>query len=422
MSEQTSKAWLQRLKDESWEAELLVAAISIYGTLQMFGFIEWMTDIFITLLPRSFYLVAYFVVFSALLAISILASMFIIHFMLRAYWVGLVGLNSVFSDYSVDDLQDTKLYVKKLVEKLPKLDDSINKADRLCSVIFSAAFGFLMAYGWMFFSSAIYLFLANALKDYVPTLLLFLPLLILFILMLTQITLQLLCSMKRYKKSDDLHSVYAKVSIFISIFSYGPLYKAILQISSIFSSNFKHDKALVKLVLLFVLCGFCLAGVKLIPTNIPYLILPEDYYNPTKAEPRYYQNQGIGETFLVAPQLNSNVIKSKVIEVFIPVFASENGLHKKKCDSLSSLEDPSREERRFAELACYEQYHKIFIDGRAVTYNIIKTKHVETKQRGILVYVKVPNDVEDGYYKIDIQKTIYDEPRSWAIPFYYVNY
>lgn len=421
MSEQRSKEWLQKLKDESWEAELLVAAISIFGTLQMFVFIEWVTAIFINILPQSFYLVAYFVVFSALLAISILASMFIIHFMLRAYWVGLVGLNSVFSDYSIDDSQDTKLYMKLLVEKLPTLDHSINRADNLCSVIFSAAFGFLMAYGWIFFSSAVFLFIANMIKDYVPAVLLFLPVVILVLLIVTQMVVLYICSLKRHRQSMYWHNFYTKVSIIISIYSYGPLYKAILQISSIFSSNFKHDKALVKLVLLFVFCGFCLAGVKLISTDIPYLIAPEAYHNPTKAEPRYYQNQGIGETFLIAPQINNNVIESRVIEVFIPVYSSERSLYKKQCDELTSLDDPKREERRLAELACYEQYHKITVNGQVTTYNMIKTDHTNTNQSGIMAYVRIPNDFENGYYKIEIRKTIYDESRLWDIPFYYVN-
>jgi hypothetical protein len=32
--------WLQRLKDESWEAELLVSAIAIFGTFQLFALVE----------------------------------------------------------------------------------------------------------------------------------------------------------------------------------------------------------------------------------------------------------------------------------------------------------------------------------------------------------------------------------------------
>ena len=34
-----SKGWLQRLKEESWEAELLVSAIAIFGTFQLFAVI-----------------------------------------------------------------------------------------------------------------------------------------------------------------------------------------------------------------------------------------------------------------------------------------------------------------------------------------------------------------------------------------------
>ncbi|HOY13253.1 MAG TPA: hypothetical protein PLY70_08935 [Saprospiraceae bacterium] len=66
-----SQHWLQRLKEESWEAELLVSAIAIYGTFQLFKGINWATNVFIDRLPPSQYLVAYFIVFIGLLAISI---------------------------------------------------------------------------------------------------------------------------------------------------------------------------------------------------------------------------------------------------------------------------------------------------------------------------------------------------------------
>ncbi|NVK56933.1 MAG: hypothetical protein HWE26_15120 [Alteromonadaceae bacterium] len=421
MSEQLSKAWLQRLKDESWEAELLVAAVSIFGTLQLFSLVEWFADLFISLLPPSFYLVAYFVVFSAMLAISILSSMFIIHFMLRAYWVGLVGLNSVFSDYNLDDTASSKLYVEKLVAILPKLDESIDKSDRLCSVIFSAAFGFLMAYGWMFFSSTVYILLANFLSAYVSHYLLFIPLFLLLVLLIIQMILNVICNLKRFKAHEALQTLYYKVSVLSSVLTFGPLYKAILQISAIFGTNFKKDKALVNLVLLFVACGFCLAGVTLVSTNIPYLIRPSAFYNPTSAEPRYYQSQSPNETFLLAPQLNNDVIKAPLIEVFIPLFAYERGLHKTRCSAYSGLIDPNREERRQATLTCYTQYHEISINGKAVKFDVIKTEHVATAQHGIKAYVKIDNYLASGYHRIEVRKTIFEEPQSWSIPFYYLH-
>lgn len=97
----SSKSWLQKLKEESWEAELLVSSVAIFGTFQLFDLINWVTNRFIDLLNPDQYFVGYFIVFFGLFAISILISMFVIHFALRAYWVGLVGLNSVFPDYSV---------------------------------------------------------------------------------------------------------------------------------------------------------------------------------------------------------------------------------------------------------------------------------------------------------------------------------
>lgn len=84
----SDKTWLQKLKHESWEAELLVAAVGIFGSFQLFSFIEWLANVFISVLPRHLYHFAYFITFSGLVAVSVLASMFVIHFMLRAYWVG----------------------------------------------------------------------------------------------------------------------------------------------------------------------------------------------------------------------------------------------------------------------------------------------------------------------------------------------
>lgn len=95
--------WIQKLKDESLEAELLVSTISILGAFQLYDSIKWLTYIFIDYLSPDQYLVAYYIVFFGLIALSILIAMFSIHFIFRAYWIGLVGLNSVFEDYSIEN-------------------------------------------------------------------------------------------------------------------------------------------------------------------------------------------------------------------------------------------------------------------------------------------------------------------------------
>lgn len=64
------KTWLQKLKQESWEAELLISAVGIFGSFQLFGFIDWLANLFINLLPASLYIAAYFIVHSGLIAVS----------------------------------------------------------------------------------------------------------------------------------------------------------------------------------------------------------------------------------------------------------------------------------------------------------------------------------------------------------------
>ena len=64
-----SKLWLQRLKDESWEAELLVSAVAIFGTFKLFGIINWITNVFINILNPELYSFAFLIVFFGLFGI-----------------------------------------------------------------------------------------------------------------------------------------------------------------------------------------------------------------------------------------------------------------------------------------------------------------------------------------------------------------
>ena len=188
------KSWIQKLKEESWNAELLVTTISIFGALQLFDLVAWLANFFIDNLDSSQYLVAYSIVYFSLLAVSIMMSMFVIHFILRAYWVGLLGLNSVFPDYSIENSAYSPLYTKKLLATLPKLKDSIKKVDELCSVIFSVAFTFLLLYLYLGIFNTIYLLLFNLLVDYVPSYILLIPMYLIAGLMIVQTLLVLLGS------------------------------------------------------------------------------------------------------------------------------------------------------------------------------------------------------------------------------------
>lgn len=414
--------WLQRLKEESWEAELLVSAIAIYGTFQLFGLIEWATNKYIDLLPVEQYIYGYFIVFMGLLAISILVAMFVIHFFLRAYWIGLVGLNSVFPDYSVEDSAYSKIYTEKILAILPKQEDTIQKVDELCSVIFSAAFTILLIYSYLSVFLSLYMLLFNLLIDYVPSYILLIPIFIVILLLVISFIFNIIGNLKQLKSNVWVQTWMFKIVKLSSMVTYGPLYRNLLQVSMVFGSNFKKKKSLVYLILLFFLSGMCVAVVKIQDTNIFHLIKPGSY-DEQKMHLSYYENQDINESFLLTPQIQSDIIEGETVKLFIPIFHHEGNYQKNTCGEFIEKEDLSSDEnrvqRRKFNLECYEKYHQVMLNGVPLTINFLKKNHLVSEQLGIVGFID-KELFKKGNNTLVVTKTLGAVKEfTWSIPFYY---
>ncbi|WP_299682560.1 hypothetical protein [uncultured Tenacibaculum sp.] len=412
-TENFSKQWLQRLKDESWEAELLVSAVAIFGTFKLFGIIGWLTNKFIDIISPDLYFSAYMVVFFGLFAISILASMFVIHFSLRAYWIGLVGLNSVFPDYSIKDSAYSKIYTEKMLKILPKLKDSIEKVDELCSVIFSVAFTFLLIYSYFSFLASIYILTYNAFSDTIPSIYLLIPLFILGILFVLQMFLSIYANLKNNKEKSELQIFTFKVNKFVSMVTFGPLYKSILQVSMIFGSNFKKKKRLALLMLVFIFSGAFTAIYQISETNILYLINPKKYYNNNLIRPVFYSDTNSENTYLIGPEIESEKIDTKLFKIFIPLFTYENRLRRKLC----SYNDEDLDNDKKSEILqnCYKTYVTLKIDDKKILVpNYIRQMHHRTDQFGIVTYINT-EELAMGQHYISVKK---GEHKEWKIPFF----
>lgn len=415
-------AWLQKLKEESWEAELLVSTVSIFGSFQLFGLIEWWTNKFIDLLPPSQYLIGYMIVFFGLLAISSLVSMFVIHFILRAYWVGLVGLNSVFPDYSIEDSAYSPIYTEKLTSFLPKLKDSIQKLDDLCSVIFSVAFTFLFMFMYSAITGSIYLLIYNKLFEFLPSWLLLMPGVLILVLSLVSSVFGLVGNRKKNRENVELQTWGFKLVKFSSIILYGPLYKTILQITMIFGSNFKKRKSFMYLIILFSFSGLLVGGYQLLKTNISYLIVSEGYFDETKLYPAYYEINNKQNNFLLAPEIESDIIKGDVIKVFIPIFTNEDAIKDSICGEPILDETLSRAEkkkaRRALNLKCYSQYHNVYLDDQKIEVSYLKNEHQRTHQFGIVTFIPI-DEIPVGNHKLTVKKEANGKVyKSFEIPFY----
>ena len=421
----SSKTWLQRLKEESWEAELLVSTISIFGTFQMFNLISWSINRFIDLLNPDQYIIGYFIVLSGLYAIGILIAMFVIHFFLRAYWIGLVGLNSVFPDYSIKDSVYSKIYTEKILSILPKLKDSIKKVDELCSVIFSAAFTFLLIYIYIALVASLYLLFFNLLSDYVHSYILLIPVFFILIFALVQTVIGIIANLKLNKEKKKLQTWNFKIVRLGSIILYGPLYKSVLQVLMIFGSNFKKKKNLVYLIYLFFLFGVFVSFYQATNTNLHYLFSRDSYFDVTKSYAGYYKTENGHNNFLLNPEIESDKIESDVLKLFIPIFWHEKNMRQEVCGSY--VADPNkstsekRKERKAQALKCYHKYNRVYINGKEKKVDFLGYRHPVTNQFGIIGYLELSN-LKTGMNRLEVKKNFGGKNiTAWTIPFYYIS-
>jgi hypothetical protein len=419
---ETSPAWLQKLKNESWEAELLVSAIAIFAIFSSFTFFNWVCDMFIDRLNPNQYFIGYIITFLGFLAFGILGALFVIHLTLRAYWIGLVGLNSVFPDYSLEDSAYSKTFTEKMMRKLPKLQRTIQNLDEICSVIYSVAFTLLLMYLYLGIFSSIYLLLFNLLSDYISIYVLLIPLILMAIVYLFQATLTVIANLKKFKNITRIQKWYFHSTIWGSAMLYGPLYKNLLQITMIFGSNFKKKKALVRSMIFMLVFGMILGMYKLFQSNVTYLLISDSFKDTSRAYSEFYASNKTDSDFLLVPEIFSEIITQKTFKIFVPLFEYEKNLMYTACDisstKLGKKNIADKQKRWQANLDCYATNIKVYIDNQPITVDFLKMDHPKTGQFGLIGFINL-NEIPEGRHRLKIAKEVSsDLEKSWEIPFY----
>ena len=138
MLQKQENKYIRGLFKEIWNAELIVSGIIIYGLFLINSESEYFADkvgaITGNILLETFFKLLVGVFF-------VLLFNFIIHLLLRAYWIGVVGLNSTYQEgIKFERLNYTDSYIKKNKKKYNSLETYSAKLDDLCSQLFSFSF------------------------------------------------------------------------------------------------------------------------------------------------------------------------------------------------------------------------------------------------------------------------------------------
>ncbi|MEQ8329792.1 MAG: hypothetical protein RH859_04935 [Longimicrobiales bacterium] len=135
------RAWSRRLHEKTHEVELIISAGLLFGLLQVPGSLDQWFDGLNLRLVGSPWVAAFVAWYYTKLIVYTLILSFGMHICARAYWVGLLGLDSAFPDgIQWERLRYGPLAKSTYREVLPSIPTLARRADRFCSSIFSMAF------------------------------------------------------------------------------------------------------------------------------------------------------------------------------------------------------------------------------------------------------------------------------------------
>jgi len=144
----------------TWEVELLISGVAVFAMLQLPG---WLDDRMFALEPRMgadwrmVLLLAYLYAKSAAI---VLAVTFAVHLLLRAQWIALVGMDSVYPQGVQLDRMRMGPIQRALEEARPdRTKEAIEQADNRASVVFAigVSIAFIIAFVCVLFCGALLL-------------------------------------------------------------------------------------------------------------------------------------------------------------------------------------------------------------------------------------------------------------------------
>ncbi len=144
MNEPESNTPLPNRTTPTWEVELLISGVAVFAMLQLPG---WLDGVLMALEPRvngDWRMVVMMSYVYAKSAAVVLAATFVIHLMLRAMWIALVGMQSVYPEgIRFDKLNMGPIQSEVERERASTMEETVERADNRASVAF--AVGVLIA-------------------------------------------------------------------------------------------------------------------------------------------------------------------------------------------------------------------------------------------------------------------------------------
>ncbi|MEL6124604.1 MAG: hypothetical protein AAFR14_12895, partial [Bacteroidota bacterium] len=141
--------WLEKLQQESWQLELLISGLALFGIWESQSVIRRLGYYIDVNASSAYEGYGNIIVFTLWAAWGIFLINLLLHIIIRGLWIGAIGLRYVSGDIDFDKLDYSERFSRFLKKKIGSFDNYIERLEKLSSVLFS--FTFLLVFMFVSF-------------------------------------------------------------------------------------------------------------------------------------------------------------------------------------------------------------------------------------------------------------------------------
>lgn len=404
------------LASPTWELELFLSGAFVFATFQLPGLIE---SVFQRLEPHVTDTMEFVLFTGSLYAKAIaftLIAMFSVHLGLRAYWVALMGLRSVFpGGVRWDNVRAGPIGREVYKRRTGNISAIIERLDNICSVVFSVGLLivllFVVSTTMLAGAGGISFLIAQKFNGGHGTNAVFISIFSAFVIIPTGFALWDRRFGKLYAPdSRGYHIIRRGIesTYYISPARFlGPMMWTLM-------SNIGQKKSMVFLyIALFTL--IILAGVDRLANSDRLSINAYDFFGASRSHNvnyQFYESQReVGKSYGRTPSIQSDIIKDPYVKLFIPYSPRRhNAALLKACPSLKPLQargiqigadDETPDSLATPVLSCLAKMHDVKLDGASIDPQFSFYEQQATGIKGVIAYIRA-DSLTNGRHQLSV--------------------
>jgi hypothetical protein len=419
-TDDTTRSGLPSRTTPTWEMELLLSGATVFGLLQLPDKLDrW----FYAWINAGDPVVSSFVLALGVyvqFAVFVLAITFVLHLGLRAYWIALVGLHSVFP--AATGRKDTRFgpHMRAAQARTERpVPEAIERADNRATIVFAVGVGLALAIVVPMLVALVGIGLATlagavGLDVYVVRT----GVVAVILALLLPLMLAAAIDRNRGERiAADSRAGRALGAVFAAYGKLGML-RGGSSLLNLFAGNVGGGRGQA-LVLVLVAVAMFGVGLRMVGLSRglggdAHLPLPRD--NPESADNLYarFYDTLRPETPTIAPMpyINGPVVEGSYLKLFIPYRPRRHD---------DAMRAACGDRGNFAAMRCFATLVPVTLDGKPLEYEPIAASDPQGGQRGVLAMIRVEG-LAPGRHELTVQaapnRGSDAAPKLYRIPFW----